>query len=49
MRVIQFRPRPTPTAVLNAWSGNVNALMALVEKTLHLIIKEEMVHKLVSA
>ncbi|KAG1683013.1 26S proteasome non-ATPase regulatory subunit 12 [Nymphon striatum] len=43
--VIDFTQHKDPNDVLNDWSHNVNALMQLVNKTTHLINKEEMVHK----
>ena len=43
--VIDFRKHKDPNDILNDWSNNINTLMKLVNKTTHLITKEEMVHK----
>ena len=43
--VINFRRPKDPNDILNEWSQNINSLMSLVNKTTHLITKEEMVHK----
>lgn len=42
--IISFVPKQDPAERLNAWSRNIETLMNLVEKTTHLIVKEEMVH-----
>lgn len=44
--IIQFASRKNPTDILNDWSRNIQDLMNLVNKSTHLITKEEMVHKL---
>uniref|UniRef100_UPI0035902E5B 26S proteasome non-ATPase regulatory subunit 12 n=1 Tax=Myxine glutinosa TaxID=7769 RepID=UPI0035902E5B len=44
--VINFQRPKDPNDVLNEWSQNLNALMSLVNKTTHLIAKEEMIHNL---
>jgi len=44
--IINFVPSQTPEALLNSWSRNVNSLLNLMEKTTHLITKEEMVHSI---
>ena len=44
--LVHFRRSKDPNDVLNEWSHNVNSIMNLVNKTTHLITKEEMVHKL---
>jgi len=43
--VVHFTPDKDPNDILNEWSSNVTALMNLVNRTTHLINKEEMVHK----
>lgn len=44
--IINFRQHKDPNNILNDWSHNISTLMQLVNKTNHLITKEEMVHKL---
>lgn len=44
--IINFQQQKDPNDILNDWSHNINSLMQLVNKTNHLITKEEMVHKL---
>nr|XP_039266874.1 26S proteasome non-ATPase regulatory subunit 12-like [Styela clava] len=44
--VVNFARPKDPSDVLTEWSHNVNQLMSLVNKTTHLISKEEMVHSL---
>ena len=44
--IINFRQHKDPNSILNDWSHNISTLMQLVNKTNHLITKEEMVHKL---
>ncbi|GAB1600228.1 26S proteasome non-ATPase regulatory subunit 12-like [Argonauta hians] len=44
--IINFRQHKDPNNILNDWSSNICRLMQLVNKTNHLITKEEMVHKL---
>lgn len=43
--VVSFTRSQDPNDVLNAWATHLSALMQLVNKTTHLINKEEMVHK----
>ncbi|CAB4007558.1 26S proteasome non-ATPase regulatory subunit 12 [Paramuricea clavata] len=45
---INFQPHKEPNEILNEWSHNINSLMQLLNKTNHLITKEEMVHGLTS-
>lgn len=45
--IVNFTQQKDPNDILNDWSFNINTLMSLVNKTNHLITKEEMVHKLV--
>ena len=44
--IVSFRRPKDPNDVLNDWSHNINSLMTLVNKTTHLITKEEMVHRM---
>ncbi|XP_045214361.1 26S proteasome non-ATPase regulatory subunit 12-like [Mercenaria mercenaria] len=44
--IVNFTQQKDPNDILNDWSFNINTLMSLVNKTNHLITKEEMVHKL---
>ncbi|CAH1793593.1 unnamed protein product [Owenia fusiformis] len=44
--IVNFAQSKDPNEHLNEWSYNTNALMNLVNKTTHLITKEEMIHKL---
>ncbi|KAJ4444640.1 hypothetical protein ANN_06436 [Periplaneta americana] len=43
--VVSFTQSKDPNDVLNDWSNHLSSLMQLVNKTTHLINKEEMVHK----
>lgn len=43
---VNFERPKDPNDVLNDWSHNINTLMNLVNKTTHLITKEEMVNRL---
>lgn len=43
--VVNFGTTPEHSQLLNSWSESLHHLMALVNKTTHLINKEEMVHK----
>lgn len=44
--VVQFMQHKDPSDILNDWAASLTQLMALVNKTNHLINKEEMVHVL---
>lgn len=44
--VVSFTPKKDPSEVLNEWTSSTNALLSLVEKSIHLIAREEMVHKI---
>ena len=44
--IVYFTHQKDPNDILNDWSHNINTLMNLVNKTNHLITKEEMVHKM---
>uniref|UniRef100_A0A8I6A4T8 26S proteasome non-ATPase regulatory subunit 12 n=1 Tax=Rattus norvegicus TaxID=10116 RepID=A0A8I6A4T8_RAT len=44
--VINFQRPKDPNNLLNDWSQKLNSLMSLVNKTTHLIAKEEMIHNL---
>lgn len=43
--VVCFTQNKDPNDVLNEWSNHLNSLMQIVNKTTHLINKEEMIHK----
>ncbi|CAJ0870707.1 2462_t:CDS:10 [Entrophospora sp. SA101] len=42
--IVSFAEPKDPNQVLNDWSNNINSLLGLIEKTCHLITKEEMLH-----
>ncbi|KAJ8036924.1 26S proteasome non-ATPase regulatory subunit 12 [Holothuria leucospilota] len=46
--IVDFTAHKDPNEVLNSWSNNLNELMQLVNKTTHLINKEEMLHQFTS-
>lgn len=43
--IVYFTQNKNPSDILNAWSHNITNLMNLVNKTCHLISKEEMLHE----
>ena len=43
--IVNFAPAKDPNEILNNWSSSLNELMQLVNKTTHLINKEEMLHE----
>lgn len=43
---VTFTPKQTPNQILTEWAGDISSLLDLVEKTCHLINKENMVHKI---
>ena len=45
--IINFTRHKEPNEILNLWSSNLNELMQLVNKTTHLINKEEMLHQFI--
>jgi len=45
-KVVSFQAPRDPNQVLNDWSYDINSLLGLLEKTTHLISKEEMVHRI---
>ncbi|RKP22223.1 26S proteasome non-ATPase regulatory subunit 12 [Syncephalis pseudoplumigaleata] len=47
--IITFAASRDPVQILNDWSRDVDRLMDIVEKTTHLINKEEMVHRITRA
>ncbi|ORZ00496.1 PCI domain-domain-containing protein [Syncephalastrum racemosum] len=47
--VVSFQVKKDANQVLNDWSSDINSLLNLVEKTCHLISKEEMVHSIAKA
>jgi len=44
--IVSFRKRKDANEFLNEWSVNVNDLLDLLEKTCHLVHRENMVHKI---
>ena len=44
--IITFEAPKTANEMLNDWSGNIGELLDKLEKTCHLIHKENMVHKI---
>ncbi|CAF0852410.1 unnamed protein product [Adineta steineri] len=42
--IITFQQHKSPQEILNDWSVNLNSLMTIINKTCHLINKEETVH-----
>ncbi|CAG8526886.1 12562_t:CDS:10 [Ambispora gerdemannii] len=44
--IVSFATPKDANTVLNDWSNNVNSLLGLIEKTCHLITKEEMLHSI---
>ena len=46
--VVTFVPQRDPNDVLNAWGQSISQLLHLVERSTHLIAKEEMVHKIIA-
>ena len=42
--VVDFRPPQDPVGQLNQWRGSIDTLLGLIERTTHMIAKEEMVH-----
>ncbi|KAG0304624.1 26S proteasome non-ATPase regulatory subunit 12 [Dissophora globulifera] len=44
--VVSFAKSKHPNEVLNEWSQDINGLLGLIEKTCHLITKEEIIHSI---
>ncbi|KAI8983468.1 PCI domain-containing protein [Pilobolus umbonatus] len=44
--IVNFQTKMDANQILNNWSSDINSLLNLVEKTCHLISKEEMVHSI---
>ncbi|KAI8970206.1 PCI domain-containing protein [Mycotypha africana] len=44
--IINFQTKKDANEILNNWSNDINTLLNLIEKTCHLISKEEMVHSI---
>lgn len=42
--VVQFAQHKDPSDILNDWAASLGQLMGLLNKTNHLINKEEMIH-----
>ena len=45
--IVTFEKQKTPNEILNDWSSSLATLMNSINKTTHLINKEEMVHAVV--
>jgi len=45
--IITFAPPKSPNELLNDWSSDISQMLNLIESTVHLIHKENMVHKIV--
>ena len=43
--IINFRKPSSPVDTLNDWKGNVSELLNLIEKTCHLVQRENMVYQ----
>ena len=43
--IVNFTPKVSPEETLSAWSSDIGQLLGLVERTCHLINKENMIHK----
>lgn len=37
--IVDFKPKQNPTDVLNSWTGDIDKMLGLVEKTSHLVSK----------
>lgn len=44
--IVNFQTKKDANQILNNWSNDINSLLNLIEKTCHLISKEEMVHSI---
>jgi 26S proteasome regulatory subunit N5 len=44
-KVVNFRESEDASGQLNSWAGDISGLLALVEKSCHLIAREEMIAK----
>jgi len=44
--IVTFAAKKDPNDTLNNWSASINSLLSLIEKSTHLITKEEMVHQI---
>ncbi|KAI8884547.1 PCI-domain-containing protein [Backusella circina FSU 941] len=44
--IVNFQTKKDANQTLNDWSSDINSLLNLIEKTCHLISKEEMVHSI---
>ncbi|CAO3652964.1 unnamed protein product [Mucor hiemalis] len=44
--IVNFQTKKDANEILNGWSNDINSLLNLIEKTCHLISKEEMVHSI---
>jgi 26S proteasome regulatory subunit N5 len=43
--LVTFAPKVSAEATLSEWSSDLGSLLSLVERTCHLINKENMLHK----
>jgi len=46
--IVSFRRRQDPNEVLNEWAGDVNHLLSILERTSHMIHKEQMIHQAIA-
>ena len=44
--IVLFQKRRNPEEVITSWSHDIHSLLELIATTTHLIMKEEMVHKI---
>lgn len=44
--IVVFERLQTPAETINSWSADVQSLLSLLEKTTHLIAKENMAHNI---
>jgi 26S proteasome regulatory subunit N5 len=44
--IVTFAAKKDPNDILNTWSSSITSLLSLIEKSTHLITKEEMVHQI---
>lgn len=47
--IVSFEKPQLADKELNGWSSDVNALLSVIDKTNHLIEKEEMIHSIALA
>ena len=44
--IVTFSAKKDPNDVLNEWTSSTSTLLGLIEESVHLIAKEEMIHKI---